>query len=399
MHLSDDSKCGNISSNKKEYRLVIKRRQNCWERLVWKYDNPVEIRFGQGTFDMVNEIIDGRPYCLVTYGEPYFEELGLRIAHKASAPQLIVNNITPNPDFITLTVSCQQFSKKASSGCVIVALGGGSVIDAAKVLASSNNGFTPVQHFLETGKGESQLGNHPIIAIPTTAGTGSEVTHWATVWDTSGQKKYSLARKSLYPTHAVVDPELMLGLPKDLTVSTGLDALSHALESIWNRNSNPVSANHAVFAAKEMMSALPKLVDDLQNLELRTRVARACLFAGLAFSNTKTALAHSVSYPITLKYNVPHGLACSFSLPMVLASVIGQDAGCDENLRRIFGDDLSAAVTRLERLLNDLGVSTQASSYGVQKEEWKNLLSDALAGERGKNFIGTHESVFKNFSI
>jgi len=84
---------------------------------------------------------------------------------------------------------------------------------------------------------------------------------------------------------------------------------------------------------------------------------------------------------------------------MVLASVIGQDAGCDENLRRIFGDDLSAAVTRLERLLNDLGVSTQASSYGVQKEEWENLLSDALAGERGKNFIGTHESVFKNFSI
>lgn len=366
---------------------------------MWKFENPVDIRFGQGLFDTVGEIIGGRPYCLVTYGEPYFEGLGVSLARTANAPQAIINNITPNPDFITLTESCRQFSDQVTSDCVIVALGGGSVIDAAKVLASSANGFSPVQRFLETGEGENDLGNHPIIAIPTTAGTGSEVTHWATVWDTQAQKKYSLSRKSLYPTHAIVDPNLMLGLSKALTVSTGLDALSHALESIWNRNSNPVSANHAVFAATEMMSALPELVDDLQNIELRSQVARACLFAGLAFSNTKTALAHSVSYPITLKYNVPHGLACSFSLPMVLASVIGQDAGCDETLRRIFGNDLNAAVTHLERLLHDLGVSTEASSYGVQKEEWKDLLADALAGERGKNFIGTHESVFKNFSI
>lgn len=366
---------------------------------MWRFENPVDIRFGAGTFDRVSDIIDGRPYCLVTYGEDYFAGLGKTLAGKAGTAQVIIDNITPNPDFQTLSQSCQQFAGQATADCVIVALGGGSVIDAAKVVASSKGGFAPVQQYLETGDGEDRLASHPIIAIPTTAGTGSEVTHWATVWDTVAQKKYSLARKSLYPTHAIIDPELMLGLPRDQTISTGLDALSHALESIWNRNSNPVSANHAIFAAREMMTALPRLADDLQNLALRTQVARACLFAGLAFSNTKTALAHSVSYPITLKYKVPHGLACSFSLPMILASVIGQDAGCDANLRHIFGDDLPAAVTRLDRLLNDLGVSTQAVSYGVQKEEWKDLLTEALAGERGKNFIGTHESVFRNLSI
>ena len=366
---------------------------------MWTFENPVKIGFGNGVFDSVGDIINGRSYSLVTYNEPYFDALVDRLIENAGQPASIINNITPNPDFNTLTETCRQFADSARDDMVIVALGGGSVIDAAKVLAASNNGFASVREYLETGEGMSQLGSYPIIAIPTTAGTGSEVTKWATVWDTESQKKYSLSLPTLYPTHAIVDPKLMLELPKSLTISTGLDALSHALESIWNRNSNPVSANHAVFAATEVMQALPGLIDDLQNIELRSRVARASLFAGLAFSNTRTALAHSVSYPITLKYQVPHGLACSFSLPMVLASVIGEDEDCDTSLRRIFGDDLEQAATDLEQFINGLDVSTRASSYGVQSEEWRALLTTALAGERGLNFIGTHERVMENFSI
>ena len=366
---------------------------------MWSFENPVKICFGCGAFDSVDGLIGGRSFCLVTYNEPYFKTLSQRLIDSAGEPAVTINNISPNPDFITLDESCRRFAESASDDMVIVALGGGSVIDAAKVLASSYNGFGPVREFLETGEGKNQLGTYPIIAIPTTAGTGSEVTQWATVWDTEAQKKHSLSLSTLYPTHAIVDPELMLELPKELTISTGLDALSHALESIWNRNSNPISANHAVFAATEMMSNLPNLVDDLGNLELRSRVARASLFAGLAFSNTRTALAHSVSYPITLKYKVPHGLACSFSLPMVLASVIGEDEVCDTILRRIFGDNLDKAVTKLDQFINGLEVSTKASSYGVQSEEWEELLTSALAGERGLNFIGTHERVMENFSV
>ncbi len=366
---------------------------------MWTYNNPVKICFGEGYFDSTNEVVGDRPYCLVTYDESYFNYLAGRLIAIAGQPQSIINNISPNPDFRTLMDSCKQFSESTDHNCVIVAIGGGSVIDAAKVLASSNNGFDAVRQFLETGEGEEQLGSYPLIAIPTTAGTGSEVTQWATVWDTDSQKKYSLSRSALYPTHAIVDPELMLGLPPDLTISTGLDALSHALESLWNRNTNPVSANYAVFAAIEIMEALPALSRDLQNIELRSRVARASLFAGLAFSNTKTALAHSVSYPITLRYKVPHGLACSFSLPMVLASVIGEDRNCDAQLGRIFGDNLDLAVSKLTQFINSLDVSTKASSYGVQNEEWIELLSQALDGERGRNFIGTHQRVMENFKI
>ena len=362
---------------------------------MWKFKNPVQIHFGVGAFDSLGTLINGRPYCLVTYGDPYFDGLGAKLADKAGQAEAVINSITPNPDFVTLAHACQRFKEVAGTDIVILALGGGSVIDAAKVLASSNRGFAPVRRFLETGEGEDQLAAYPIIAVPTTAGTGSEVTHWATVWDMKAQKKYSLARHVLYPEHSVIDPALTLGIPKHLTISTALDALSHALESLWNRNSNPVSANHAVFAATEIIATLPLLANDLGNIELRTRIASACLFAGLAFSNTKTALAHSVSYPITIKYNIPHGLACSFSLPMVLASVIGEDAQCDQNLRRIFGDDLNSAVAKLKNFLNGLGVSTEASSYGVKREEWKELLSEAFAGERGRNFIGTFERVLE----
>jgi len=201
-------------------------------RPVWTFENPVKICFGNGALDTVSDIIGGRPYSLVTYNEPYFKTLANRLIDSAGEPVSLIDNITPNPNFNTLTESCRQFADSASDDMVIIALGGGSVIDAAKVLAASNNGFGPVREYLETTQGKDKLGAYPIIAIPTTAGTGSEVTKWATVWDTESQKKYSLSLQTLYPTHAIVDPELMLELPKALTTSTGLDALSHALESI-----------------------------------------------------------------------------------------------------------------------------------------------------------------------
>ena len=189
----------------------------------------------------------------------------------------------------------------------------------------------------------------------------------------------------------------MLGMSRELTISTGLDALSHALESLWNRNANPVSTNHAVYAATELVKTLPRVADDLTNESLRVRVARAALFAGLAFSNTKTALAHSVSYPITLKYGIPHGFACSFTLPKVMASVVGTNEDCDRDLKRIFGDDLDAAVDRLENFLVRLGVSTDPVDYGIEGEEWRALVTTALAGQRGQNFIGSHARVMKYF--
>lgn len=365
---------------------------------MWEFVNPVRIVFGSGALARAAVLVRDRPYCLVTYAEPYFERLSRKVIEVAGDPAATIDSIEPNPDFATLVDTCARFAAIDPRDCVILALGGGSVIDAAKVLACAAGGFEPVRRFLESGEGEDALSTFPIVAVPTTAGTGSEVTSWATVWDGKNQRKYSLARAELYPTHAVVDPDLTLGMPRETTISTGLDALSHALESVWNNNANAVSTNYAVFAATELFDTLPRLADDLSNPDLRARVSRAALFAGLAFSNTKTALAHSISYPITLRHGTPHGLACSFSLPSVMASAIGIDEDCDESLRRIFGNDLEAGIERLENFLADLGVSTDPADYGVTGEEWRTLVESALTGQRGQNFIGSHARVVQCFT-
>lgn len=357
----------------------------------WTYHNPVKIQFGAGCFDNLHSIIAGRRYCVVTYPEPYFSSLIDKLEKRAGKPVMVIRDVAPNPDFVLLGEQASRFSALSSSPEVFVALGGGSVIDTAKVLASCGDDFERVRTYLIAKSGADALSQTPIIAVPTTSGTGSEVTCWGTVWDSASQKKYSLARAALYPTHALVDPTLMLGKPRDLTISTGLDALSHALESLWNVSANPVSAACAVSAATEILAVLPNLADDLASLDLRTRMARAALMSGMAFSNTKTAIAHSISYPITLRHNVPHGIACSFTLPIVLASV-ADDAGlCGASLRQIFGEDLSAAPQRLAVFLDSLGVSSKPLDHGVSPSEWNSLVDAAFDGERGMNFIGTPE--------
>lgn len=354
---------------------------------MWTYRNPVDIRFGHGVFSQIGSVLGGRPHVLVTYGEPYFRTLAERLKAVAGAPLLVVEDVLPNPDIVRLEAQVARFAGIGGRP-VIVALGGGSVIDSAKVFAAARADFSPVGAFLRRRIGVEALDPWPVIAVPTTAGTGSEVTCWGTVWDSENGKKYSLAHPGLYPEVALVDPDLMRGLPRPLTIQTGLDALSHALETLWNRNANPVSAAQAVAAAREVLSTLPSLVEELADPRLRERMAHAATLAGLAFSNTKTAIAHSLSYPITLGHGVAHGIACSFSLPMIIRSMAGCGGICEEGLRAIFGCDGDAAAERLEETLHALGVSTDFRAYGIEEMEWRRLIEEAFEGERGQNFIG-----------
>lgn len=360
---------------------------------MWRYANPVAIDFGAGALSRLADALRGRTYCLVTYAEPYFAALAARVSALAGAPVLTIDGVTANPSFHMLGECCARYAGAPSVPEAIVALGGGSVLDAAKVLAAASGDFARVRRHLETGEG----GLHavPLIAIPTTAGTGSDVTCWATVWDTDGGKKHSLELPDLFPERALIDPELMQGLPRGLTISTGLDALSHALESLWNRNANPVSTNHAIAAARIILDVLPAVAENPGDLGLRTRMAQGALFAGLAFSNTRTALAHSLSYPIKLRHGVPHGLACSFSLPLVMRGAIGASEACDAALRGIFGADLEAAAVRLEDFLTGLGVSVEAADYGVGDREWRALVDLGLDGQRGRNFIGSRAKILE----
>jgi phosphonate metabolism-associated iron-containing alcohol dehydrogenase len=362
---------------------------------VWRYANPVRILFGAGSFDEVAGLIAGRRHVLVTYPDAFAARLRARLEARAGTPLAVIDDVAPNPDYAGLAAQVARLGALPAAPEVIVALGGGSVIDSAKVFAAAGGDFGRVRRYLETGAGAETLDAVPIIAIPTTAGTGSEVTSWATVWDAAGGRKHSLARPGLYPEAAVIDPELMLSLPEGLTVSTGLDALSHALESIWNRNANPVSLNFAVRAAQEILEVLPALRRNLGDLVLRSRMAEAALFAGLAFSGTKTAIAHSISYPVTLRYDVVHGIACSFTLPMILRSLAGDDGPHVHGLARVFGEPPRPAADRLERFLHEVGVATDPAAYGIGGNAMPELVAAAFDGERGQNFVGGRAALLR----
>ena len=358
----------------------------------WSYWNPVDIHFGRDAVADVAENIGGARYALVTYGEPFFGDLADSLSSAAHPALCVIDDVQPNPDCRRLADQCERLASVPDEVDVIVAIGGGSVIDTAKVLAAGRNGFDAVMNFVRTGAGGEMMTPTPLIAVPTTAGTGSEVTCWATIWDEVAGEKYSLAHPLLYPRTAIVDPKLMLGKSVELTRATGLDALSHALESIWNKNANPVSARHAVFAARAILRDLPKLLDNPSDLGLRSSLAEAALTSGLAFSNTKTAIAHNLSYPVTLRYGVAHGIACSFTLPAILASVASLGGFREGALKAIFGDDLVAGAEALAARLRDLGLDLRFRDYGANEDATTEIIDAAFLGQRGKNFIGTKDA-------
>ena len=234
---------------------------------MWSYRNPVDVRFGRGSFARLPELLGGRRYALVTYGEAYFRDLSAQLETTAGKPLLVVDDIAPNPDIALLETQTARFAELKEAPEVVIALGGGSVIDSAKVFAAARGDFAAMDAYLKKRAGAETITPWPLIAVPTTAGTGSEVTCWGTVWDNAGGVKFSLAHPGLYPELSIVDPDLMVGKSRDLTVQTGLDALSHALESLWNRSANPVSMAHAVAAARGVLSTLPALAGDLRNVE------------------------------------------------------------------------------------------------------------------------------------
>jgi phosphonate metabolism-associated iron-containing alcohol dehydrogenase len=353
----------------------------------WTYSNPVRITFGVDALSEIGKLLAGRSYLLITHSGAPFTELSARIAQLAGAPLGIIDSIEPNPSLTMLQGICAEMQALPAQPEILVALGGGSVIDTAKFLAAGRGQWAPVLRYLETGIAVDGTAL-PIIAIPTTAGTGSEVTKWATIWDPEKQRKLSLSRLDLYAEAAIVDPKLTASLPWPTTLATGLDALSHALESIWNRNANPMTRGLATLAARDIMMALSLFSEGRDNLDARSQLALGSLRAGLAFSNTQTALAHNISYAITLELGVVHGIACSFCLPEVMQAACGADPDCDAALVDIFGA-LGQAPARLRSFLDALGVSASPFDYGLSEDRWERIVAEAFDGPRGRNFIGS----------
>ncbi len=352
------------------------------------YFNPVDIIFGENKIAELQKILENKKYVVVTHPEDIFKKYTYQFEDSKNPPLMIITEVQPNPDYLDILSLSKKFSSLSKNIDFILAIGGGSVMDTAKSLAAFKGEEGLLTDFIRNKKSAYVLDPIKIIAVPTTSGTSSELTCWATIWDRESKKKFSLSNEKLYPFKAIIDPIIMLDKPKDLTIATGLDALSHSMESLWNINSNPISAINGVIASKMIIENLPLLINDLKNIKLRSNLARACIHAGLAFSNTKTAIAHNISYPITINYGIQHGIACSFSLPIILRSMSGVNKKAENYLEMIFNDNIENSSKKLELFLKKLNVPINLQDLNISKDAWDLIVKDAFEGERGKNFLG-----------
>lgn len=201
---------------------------------------------------------------------------------------------------------------------VIIGLGGGSSIDAAKGIAVAVVNKGDVSNY---GRGKNPIeGPLPTtIIIPTTAGTGSEVTNVAVITDYEEKKKFVLASHYVKPNFAIIDPTMTYTLPQSQIASTGIDAMVHCIESFVNNRSQPISDAFALYGFKMLYDYLPISYADPTSEEAKAQVLLGSTIAGLAFANTGTGLVHSLSHPVTSWFNVPHGLANAVILPHVIA--------------------------------------------------------------------------------
>lgn len=199
----------------------------------------------------------------------------------------------------------------------LVALGGGSVIDTAKaanILVSMGG-----EHLLDySGAGCLTRPLKPLAVVPTTAGTGSEVTLVAVIKDEASGRKVPFTSPFLLPQLAVLDPRLTQGLPLNITAATAMDAMTHAIEAFIGTAKNPVSDALALMAVEKIASALPQIIHDPQNKQLRLQLAEGSTLAGMAFSNSMVGLVHALGHSLGARCHLPHGLCMNLFLPTVL---------------------------------------------------------------------------------
>jgi phosphonate metabolism-associated iron-containing alcohol dehydrogenase len=355
--------------------------------------NPVKIYFGRGERAKVLNFIHKKK-CLIVCtkkGKSRFINDNILAAIENFENITWFDKVQENPDISELE-SQVKFFYNDSFDCLI-AFGGGSAIDTAKVFALILGGRLKKSSINELLQ-DKELYNHikpiPLYVIPTTSGTGSEVTPFATVWDYKNNKKLSFYGNSIFPYIALVDPDLTENLPIPIMISTGLDAINQAAESVWNINATQSTIEIAAKSLRLGLGSLSILVQKPHLRKERDEMAESSLLAGLAISHTKSSICHSISYPLTSHYHVPHGLACGFTMLAVSRIAIKNDDGRFKRLaEKVLGkksnpDDLIAYLTKF---FSDININSYVKPLIGSYANLVGLKKEMLTADRSNNFI------------
>ena len=346
------------------------------------YYNPVKIiktkNWQLGLKSNIEELGISSPAIVTSTGNRKRLNLDSLFSSKS-----IFSDVGSNPNFEDCTNAVKFFRKNTFDG--VIALGGGSAMDLAKVVMAYLCLKKSDIYELINCKGKFPR-TIPSIFLPTTHGTASEVTMWGTIWNMKEEKKYSISHPDLYPSVAILDGNLTLSLPLDISITTVMDALSHSFEAIWNKNANPTSTDFAISAICSIFNNGEALKENPFDLEIRNNLLQAATVAGLAFSNTTTAAAHSMSYPLTIHYGIPHGVASSISL-IPLLEINGKfikeplDRICKNN--ELTYDELKKTIKALPQGI----IPYTLDEWGIPENQLPKLAAESFTKGRMDNNI------------
>ena len=357
--------------------------------VAYQFQTPTKIISGIGsTAEIIKELnaINAKKVLLIT--DPGLVQAGIaqqvvEMLKQAAVEVEIFDAVEPDPS-IQVATKAAEMAKNAKAN-VLIALGGGSAIDTAKsaALLVTNGGY--LKDYAGVNKVVKPI--LPLIAVPTTAGTGSEVTIFAVMSDPDKQEKFTISSALIAPAVAVLDPLLTLKLPPSVTAFTGMDALTHAIEAFTSSIAQPPTDALALSAIKLVLKHLPVAVGRGDNIKARDGMLQASLLAGIAFNNAFLGLAHAIASPLGGHFHVPHGLANAVMLPYVMEynlptavrryAEIGRALGLQAvgDTPRAVAEKTVAAITQLAR---DINIPEKLSNIGAKEELLPLVARDAL---------------------
>ena len=355
------------------------------------YYNPVRTCQGYGSLNQLSKLAQTcaspeSTILLLVWNKSVLEipEIAEFVAQEKY--HLVVQPFTAsNPELTQLyEMYCQ--TRMLNVGLVI-AIGGGSVLDVGKSLCCLYGKDISSEEDLRNMIRTKTYGSPacPWIGIPTTAGTGSEVTCWATIWDSPNNAKYSVDTPENYAYAALVDPTLAASMPLKLAVSSALDAVAHATESYWAKASNTVSKALALSAIRTIMGSIDTLLEDSGNEDAHNAMANGSMLAGLAFSNTRTTACHSISYPLTMQCHIPHGVAVSLLIGPVLDLNLPAIADVDALLDAFGVKEPYQAGERITAILEAAGHRVHLRQWGASEEMLPELVAHSITKGRADN--------------
>lgn len=353
------------------------------------YHIPTQIEFGNGLIAKLPSYVRSlKASRAIVVGDPGVERAGLvekvsSILKAGGIATVVFTDVESDP--ATRSVDEGVVLGKDHKADVVVGIGGGSALDTAKAIGLMLTNKGNIRDYV--GIDKVPLAGAPVIAVPTTAGTGSELTIWSVLSDKVQKVKISVGSTLNCAKIALLDPELTLSLPSAITATTGMDALTHALESYVNTATQPISEAMSEQAMVLIAKSLRTAVNDGSNLEARGDMLLASTIAAMAFNNTRLGVVHAFAMPLGAKFGIPHGLVNAIMLPEVMRFNHLSNAKKFARIAEIFGEDVSGlsaeqaallSVDAISKLRADVGISAKLSNFGVTPERLDEVVEEAL---------------------